>query len=111
MKELVDLTSIDSIEDFISNHPLSFLYVSRPSCSVCHAVLPQLRELLTQFPLIQLGSINAESVEEVAGKYMVFSVPTLLLFVEGKEYLRMDRFVHFEQLKEKINKIYNMYIE
>lgn len=110
MKEIEELTSLDTIEAFIRDHQLSFIYISRPTCGVCHAVLPQLREMLMQFPLIRLGRINAENVEEIAAKFLTFSVPSLLLFIDGKEYLRMDRFVYFEQLKEKINKIYEMYI-
>lgn len=48
MKEAAELTSMVSIEKFITDHQLSFIYISRPQCTVCHAVLPQLRALLAR---------------------------------------------------------------
>ncbi|QBG54655.1 thiol reductase thioredoxin [Bacillus amyloliquefaciens] len=109
MKELTDLHSLDSIENFIKQHQFSFIYISRPACTVCHAVLPQLRKVLDQFPNIKLGHINADEVEEVAGRFSVFTVPVLLYFIDGTEFLREARFVHFEQLEERLKRVYQLY--
>ncbi|MCY8072611.1 thioredoxin family protein [Bacillus inaquosorum] len=109
MKEMTKLHSLDSIENIIKQHQFSFLYISRPGCTVCHAVLPQLRILLEQFPNIKLGHINADDVEEVAGRFSVFTVPVLLLFIDGTEFLREARFVHFEQLEERLKRVYQLY--
>ncbi|MEC1290460.1 thioredoxin family protein [Bacillus mojavensis] len=111
MKKVTELLSLNAIEHFINRHQLSFIYISRPSCTVCHAVLPQLRELLEQFPHIKLGHVNADSVEEVASTFSVFTVPALLLFIEGTEFLREARFVHFEQLEQKLKRVYQLYEE
>ncbi|KUP37612.1 thioredoxin [Bacillus halotolerans] len=111
MKEVTELLSLNAIENFINRHQLSFIYISRSSCTVCHAVLPQLRELLEQFPHIKLGHVNADRVEEVAGRFSVFTVPVLLLFIEGTEFLREARFVHFEQLEQKLKRVYQLYEE
>lgn len=108
---MVTLTSINSVERFIGDHQFSFLYVSRTNCGVCHAILPQLKDLLKEFPLIQLGHINADDVEEIARRLSVLTVPALLLFVDGKEILREARFVQMQSLHEKISKIYNMIVE
>ncbi|GAB3807162.1 thioredoxin family protein [Virgibacillus kimchii] len=107
MREFIELTSISETEAFIADHPLTFLYISRHNCSVCHGLLPQVKELLDQFPDIQPGHIIADDVEEVAGRFSVFTVPVLLLFVEGKEYIREARIVHMDLLEEKIKRIYN----
>lgn len=111
MKELQELSSMDMVEEFIEKNKLSFLYISRPECSVCHAILPKLRELLNLYPQIHLGHINANQVEEVAAKYLVFAVPTLLLLVEKKEYIRSDRFVRFDQLNKQIEQIYELVVD
>lgn len=111
MKEVHELTNIKMAEEFLKNHALSFLLVSRPDCSVCHAILPKLRGLLDDYPLIHLGHIDASKVEEVAEKFLIFTVPIMLLMIEGKEYIREDRFVRFDQLEEKLDQIYGMYTE
>ena len=111
MREFTDLTSIETIEAFISENELSFLYISRPNCSVCHGLLPQVQELMEKYPEIKLGHINSDEVEAVAGRFSIFTVPVLLLFVDGKEYVREARIVHMDQFDEKIHKIYSNIVE
>lgn len=109
MKKLEELNSLEIVKKFITERELSFIYVTRPECGVCHAVLAQLRQLLNNYPQIHLGKVNANDVEEVAAKYLIFTVPSLVLFVEGKEALRIDRFVHFAELEKQLDKIYDLY--
>jgi thiol-disulfide isomerase/thioredoxin len=109
MKKLNELTTLKMVEEFLENHEMSFLYVSTPECSTCHAILPKLRELLDVYLLIHLGHINASKVEEVAEKFLILTAPIMLLIIDQKEYLREDRFVRFNILEEKLEKIYEMY--
>lgn len=106
MKEFNTLTTRQEVDSFINDHELSFLFISRPNCSVCQGLLPQVKALMENYPYIHLGYINAEEVTEVAGQFSIFTVPVLLLFVEGKEYIREARIVHLQLLEEKIDKIY-----
>lgn len=106
MREFQQLNSLNAINEFIQKHQLSFIYISRPGCSVCHGLLPQVQTLMKKYPGIQLGHVDAEEVEAVAGRFSVFTVPVLLLFVDGKEYVREARIVHMDQFDRKINKIY-----
>lgn len=106
---MTDITSIDAADTFIKEHPFSFIYVSRTNCGVCHALLPQVEDMLTAFPKIHLGHINADEVEKVAGRFSIFTVPALLLFVDGKELIREARFVHMESLRNNISKIYELH--
>ncbi|UQZ33427.1 thiol reductase thioredoxin [Paenibacillus sp. PK3_47] len=111
MKEVYELTSIQEVEVFLQRHELSFLYISKPNCSICHALLPKLKEFLSHYPLICLGHIDASTVEEVAGHFMILSAPMMLVFIEQKEYLREDRFVRFEELKRKLDQLYEAYTQ
>lgn len=106
MREFNELTSVDAINKFINDQLLSFLYITTPDCSVCHGLKPQVQDLMEKYPAIALGTVNAQEVSEIAGLFSVFTVPVLLLFVEGKEYIREARIVHLDLLDEKINKIY-----
>ncbi len=106
MREFVELTSLEEVEEFITKHRLSFLYIIMPNCSVCHGLKPQVQELMNNYPEIELGSINAQEVTEISGRFSVFTAPVLLLFVEGKEYIREARIVHTDLFNEKVNKIY-----
>ncbi|GGM19185.1 thioredoxin-like protein YdfQ [Paraliobacillus quinghaiensis] len=94
------------LEQFITDNELAFLYISRPNCSVCKGLLPQVEEIMKKYPKIALGYVNADQLPDVAGKFSIFTVPVLLLLVDGKEYLREARIVHLQQFEEKIEKIY-----
>ncbi|PAV30528.1 thiol reductase thioredoxin [Virgibacillus profundi] len=111
MRKFEELKDMNTVESFIQENHLAFLYISRTDCSVCHALLPQVQELMMKYPKIKLGHINAEDVEEVAGRFSIFTVPVLLLFVEEKEYLREARIVHMDLFNEKVIKIYVNLVE
>ncbi|MFF2019908.1 MULTISPECIES: thioredoxin family protein [Paenibacillus] len=111
MKEITEITSIEMAHEFLEKNELSFLYVSRPECSVCHAILPKLRELLDAYPQIHLGHIDANVVEEVASQFLIFTVPVMLLMAGQREYIRADRFVVFDRLQEQLEQIYTLHQE
>lgn len=100
------LTSIEETDHFIKNNNLAFIYITMPNCSVCHGLQPQMEEIFAKYPEIQTRTIDASEVTEIAGKFNVFTAPVLLLFVEGKEYIREARIVHTEAFEEKVSRIY-----
>lgn len=100
------LHDLDEMEAFIKGNHLVFLYISRPGCSVCEGLKPQVLDMLEDYPEIQIGYVDASETEAVAGRFDIFAVPVLLLLVEGKEFIREARIVHLDLLHEKIAKIY-----
>lgn len=100
------LTSIEAVDSFTRQHTLSFLYISQPNCSVCVGLQPQIARMLKNFPEIEKAEINTQEVPEIAGHLSIFTVPVLLLFVNGKEYIREARIVHTDALYEKIAHLY-----
>jgi len=106
MRHFTTLDTMEHIKTFIQDHPLVLLYFSQPNCSVCHGLRPQVAELMAQYPNIQMGHINTHKVPAVAGHFSIFTVPVILLFVSGKEYLREARIVQLQRFDEKIHNIY-----
>jgi thiol-disulfide isomerase/thioredoxin len=106
MRQFTNLESIEEIDEFIQSNTLAFIYISRPDCSVCHGLMPQVQETMVPFTEIKMAHVSAAEVEEIAGHFSIFTVPVLLLFVNGKEYLREARIVHMDLFEDKIRKIY-----
>jgi thiol-disulfide isomerase/thioredoxin len=100
------LFSIEDVEHFINSHHLAFLYISKTNCSVCHALLPKVKEVMAEFPKIQMAFVNVDDIPDIAGHLSIFTAPVLILYVDGKEVLREARFVHIEQFMKKVKKIY-----
>ena|SRR5690625_1582987 len=111
MSAFQPLYSIEDTEQFIAQHKLALLYITMPNCSVCHGLQPQIEQILTAYPLIQSRTIDANKVTEIAGKLNIFTAPVLLLFVEGKEYIREARIVHTDAFEQKIARIYENMVD
>lgn len=105
MEPFKELQNMNEIEAFVLNHKLAFLFISKPNCSVCHSLLPQIKAVMKQYPQIKTACVNTDHVPEIAGRYNIFTVPVLILFYQGKEYLREARFVRIAPFNEKIKRI------
>lgn len=111
MSEHKNLQSVDEVNEFIQNHKLTLLYITMPQCSVCHGLRPQIQELIQDYPKIKMNEVDANQVEQVRGQFSVFTAPVLILFVNGKEYLREARIVHTQLLDQKISRIYKKVVD
>lgn len=87
-----------SIEAEIGAAPKIILHFSSAACSVCHAVFPQLREvgLSHGWPVVD---IDIENFPSIAAQRLVFTVPTVMVLLNGKEMLRESRFIGFERIE------------
>jgi len=104
--------SLDSYSGFLeivkSNQAVCF-YLSTPECSVCKVLKPKVIEMLKHyFPKIHFCYVDLNEAKEIRGQLSVFSVPTILVYFEGKETIRVSRNVHLEELRELINRYYKM---
>ncbi|MGM0125126.1 hypothetical protein IGI37_002524 [Enterococcus sp. AZ194] len=82
----------------IKQAPVSLVYISREDCSVCHAILPRVEQLLENFT-IPAYQLDAELFPEVASEFQVMTVPALMIFAQGKELQRQARFINLKQVE------------
>jgi thioredoxin 1 len=103
------LYSLESLEDMtVTSHGL-LLYFSNEMCSVCKVLKPKVSSLLKeQFPLMRSGYVDTDKSPLLAGQQRVFSIPTILLFFEGKEQARFSRNISLYQLEEAIGRPYSL---
>lgn len=99
------------LDTFIKSNKVSLVYISKEQCSVCHGLLPQVESIMEKYPKIKTTQVSADIVPEVAGAFSIFTVPVVLVFVEGKEYYRGARIIPLEPFEEKIKQIYAGYYE
>ena len=98
------LTSISDIEHAIANNTLCLFYIKAPDCGVCNVMLDKVKKLTDQYP--HLTSFYTDIMEEplIAGRFLVYSGPTVLLLMEGKEVYRGVQFIDLEELAFNINR-------
>lgn len=97
--------SVEEVRELIDNNKLVFVFLYGEYCSVCHGVLPQIRPVIDSYNELMSIQADIEKLPKLSGAFTVFTVPVVLLFLEGKEVLRIARFIRTEELRERIDKI------
>ena len=99
------LTDIKDIEQTITDNRLCLFYIKAPDCGVCNVMLDKVERLADSFT--SLCSFYTDITEEplIAGRFLVYSGPTVLLLIEGKEVYRGSQFINLEELKYNINRL------
>lgn len=110
MKE--ELNTLESVESVISDHTMVMLYFYNNNCPPCLSLRPKISSLIKdKFPKIELYFSDSEKYPAIPAHYQVFSNPTIILFIEGKEHFRHSKYISEFQLSEKIERVYEMLFE
>jgi thioredoxin 1 len=79
--EVTDAT----FKEIIENHPLVVVDCWAPWCGPCHMVAPVIDELSGDYAgRILFGKLNVDENPQVNMQYEIMSIPTLLVFKNGK---------------------------
>lgn len=90
-------------------HPWVLCYLSRPDCGVCTALRPRIERMVASFPKVFAYYVDLDRYPIVAGQWSVFSIPAVLLFVDGREMLREARHFSMDDLQMRLSRIYEQY--
>ncbi len=72
-----------------------------PWCGPCKSFAPTFEKAAKDLePRLRLAKLNTEVEKKVAGRWNIRSIPTLILFKEGKEVARLAGAVPLAQLKQ-----------
>jgi thioredoxin-like negative regulator of GroEL len=93
----------------IQEQSLCLVYIKTEHCGVCDVVLDKTNTLLTKYPQVESFLINMHENPDVSSAYLVFTAPTILLFIEGKEVYRASRFVQMDELEHTISMWYERF--
>jgi len=100
---------MDEINAIIENDEAALFYFSSSTCSVCKVLKPKVAELIQKnFPKINLYYVNIEKAPIISGQFRIFSIPTILVFIDRKEYLRKSRNIGLSELESEIERPYGM---
>ena len=84
-------------------------YFSTEAYSVCKVLKPKVAELIhKQFPKIKMVYIQSDKFPETAAQNQVFAAPTILVFFNGREYIRKSRNIGIKELQMEIERPYSM---
>ena len=109
---MIDLKSNKEFEKFIKNNDASLVYFSTPQCNVCKVLKPKVKEFISEeFEKIKMAYVDCELLKEVAAQNRIFAVPTILVFFDGKEFLRKSRNFSISEFSSELERPYTMFFD
>ena len=73
-------------------------------CGPCKMLAPIIEEIANEYSdIIKVGKVNVDDQRELAQKYDILSIPTVLLFKDGKITNKSIGFVPKEKIIEMLN--------
>ena len=106
------ISTNDEIQEYISTGKPVLIYFSGENCSVCKVLKPKIKkEISYNFPEMKLFEIKADLSKEIASKFSVFSIPTILVFFDSKEFFREGRNISIKRFIDNLRRPYSLYMD
>lgn len=103
------MQNIEDIKKIIEENLAVMVYFSAPTCNVCHALKPKLLEAIdSNFEQFEIVSVDTSIDQEIAASFSVFAIPTVLIFLDGREFLRKSRHMSVDEVIREIKRPYEI---
>lgn len=104
VRRMKRIKNYDQVKEIIAQNS-AVIIAKTQGCNVCLPVTLRLTEMMNEYPTIPLSEVYIEDVPEFRGQHLVFTVPTIIVFFDGKEVHRESRFIDWEKLDSLLTKI------
>ncbi|HEC88840.1 MAG TPA: thioredoxin [Thermoplasmata archaeon] len=91
-----------NFEDFLKEDGIMVIDFWASWCMPCLALKPVIEEIEKEMKEIKFGSVNVDENIELARRFGVISIPTLIILINGKEEDRMVGYLPKEEIKDKL---------
>lgn len=91
-----------SFEEIISGDKPVFVDFYATWCGPCQMMIPVIEELAKEAKGFAVTKLDIDQAPKIAAKYNVMSVPTFIIFKDGKEVARMMGAMSKDLLLQKI---------
>lgn len=95
------MIAITNESDFnIDNDKLVAVKFWASWCGPCKQMNPSIKKIEDEFPNVKFLSIEIEQVPEIAQRFRIKSLPSILLLKDGQEVKRINGLVLIEPLRK-----------
>ena len=105
---MLKINNNEEIKNMIRENEIVILYFSNKVCGACEVIRSKVERILESYEKIKSIEIDGEENIELAAMNNVFSFPLLILYVNGKETMRVGRNVDLIELENSIKRYYEM---
>jgi thioredoxin-like negative regulator of GroEL len=105
---MIEVTSLEQLKQLIAEKPFVVAYFSRPDCGVCTALKPKVAEMVAHLSEARAYYVNLDEMPEAAGEFSIFTIPGIVLFVDGRETIREARYVSVDDLESQMHRLHSL---
>ncbi|MCK5808353.1 thioredoxin family protein [bacterium] len=108
------IKNLDNFEQVLESKKQDgvLFYFSTRQCHVCKVLKPKIYDMLQKhYPKIEMHYIDTEKIPEAGGHFSVFAAPTIILFLDGKEFIRQSRNIGVMELASHIERPYSLFFD
>lgn len=103
------IKTIDEIIIALKKEKATIIYFTSPKCNVCKTLRPKVMELMREeFPEMGRYFVDVLETPDVPAQYSIFAVPTIVVFLEGREFTRKSRAMSPAQLVDEVRRPYDI---
>ena len=103
------LNSVEEFENIKNTQKTFVLYITDGTCHVGENIAPKLEKLIADhFPKLKLYYSYTSNKPEISAQLSIFTVPTLLVYFDGKRYIQKSRTFSLQELATEIERYYKL---
>ncbi len=104
--------NLEQAVDFLKENTGVLVFFSDDSCNVGDALSPKLQKMLEEkYPEMKFLEVNVQMIPEAAGHFNIFVIPSVLVYFDGKESIRMARHINLQALEQNMERLYDILFE
>ncbi len=109
---MIEIQTIEQVKKQIDSKEPTLIYFSGENCSVCKVLKPKIEEeIKREFPKMKIFEVQTDLCREITAHFMIFSIPTTLVFFDSKEFKRYGRHMSVPLFIEELRRPYNLISE
>lgn len=102
----------EELQNILKTNDAVMVYFSGKDCGVCQALQPKIKTLFTtSFPKVKQIFIEADTFIQTAREFGIFTLPSLIIFIQNKEFVRESRHISINELETQFSRTYTMFFE
>lgn len=95
----------NEILEKINRTPLLISYFSYPECNVCRVLRPKVEQMVSELSGTTFLYVDTHTYRQISGQFIVFAVPTIIIFHYGKELKRVSRHISVSELRNYLERM------
>lgn len=109
---MLEIQTIEQIKKEIDSKEPILIYFSGENCSVCKVLKPKIESEITKnFTRFKLYEVKTDIYKEITSEFTVFSLPTIIVYFDSKEFKRYGRNMSVPLFIEELSRLYNLMCE